>query len=328
MNGTKLDLLKILRCPTTSERLTLKSSDGTCSNVLVNESGTRSYPIINGIPRFVSGANYADNFGFQWNRFARTQLDSHTQQTISAERFWGATKWVPRDLESKWVLDVGCGAGRFTEVALSAGANVVAVDYSSAVDACKANHKGATNLHLVQADIYHLPFAHQVFDYIYCLGVLQHTPDVANAFSKLPPLLRERGRICVDFYFKRLRTSLHMKYALRPITKLVPQERLFRCIEKVVPVLLPISKRVKKIPIIGRILQRSLPIADYSGDYPLNDDQLLEWAILDTFDWLAPKHDNPQSPQQVKRMFESNGFRSFEVEHFRHLVGRSSKEAD
>ena len=62
-------------------------------------------------------------------------------------------------MNGSWVLDAGCGAGRFAEIALSSGANVVALDYSSAVNACYLNLKEHSNLHVVQGDIYALPFA-------------------------------------------------------------------------------------------------------------------------------------------------------------------------
>ena len=64
----------------------------------------------------------------------------------------------PTDLAGQWVLDAGSGAGRFAEVALQAGAEVIALDYSRAVDACYANLKHYPNLHVVQGDIYALPF--------------------------------------------------------------------------------------------------------------------------------------------------------------------------
>ena len=44
---------------------------------LIAADGAR-YPIINHIPRFVPAGGYADDFGAQWNRFPRTQLDSHS----------------------------------------------------------------------------------------------------------------------------------------------------------------------------------------------------------------------------------------------------------
>ena len=65
-----------LRCPTHNQPLTedLKCPAG-CT-----------FPIVNNIPRFVSTENYANAFGRQWNKFRKTQLDSHTGTTISRDR--------------------------------------------------------------------------------------------------------------------------------------------------------------------------------------------------------------------------------------------------
>ena len=117
----KTELLELLRCPTTGQRLTLEA-DGNNSKLIdagwmVSEDGQHRYPIRNSIPRFVPQANYADNFGMQWNYFRETQLDSHSGLSISADRFWLATGWLPADLKDQWVLDAGCGAGRFAEEA-------------------------------------------------------------------------------------------------------------------------------------------------------------------------------------------------------------------
>ena len=38
-----------------------------------------------------------------------------------------------KEIKNKLILDVGCGAGRFAEIALKAGANLIAIDYSFAV---------------------------------------------------------------------------------------------------------------------------------------------------------------------------------------------------
>ena len=75
---------------------------------------------------------------------------------------------------------------------LEAGAIVVAADYSTSVDACYENLKHHENLYIIQANIYELPFKDNSFDYIYSLGVLQHTPDVKGAFFSLPRLLKKR----------------------------------------------------------------------------------------------------------------------------------------
>lgn len=323
------ELLKLMRCPMTGQRLILEADGNNLKLIdvgwLVSEDGRHRYPIQNGIPRFVPQSNYADNFGMQWNHFRQTQLDSHSGLSISADRFWLATGWAPADLKDQWVLDVGCGAGRFAEVALKAGAKLVALDYSSAVDACYANLKHYPNLHVVQGDIYSLPFALGEFPLVYSLGVLQHTPDVAKAFAALPPMVGEGGKLCADFYWKRFRTLLHAKYLFRPFTKRMAQPKLFSLLERWVPILLAVSQTLGCVPLIGQVLKRLVPVADYTGIFQLSEQQLKEWALLDTFDMLAPTYDNPQSAATVKRWFEEAKLLDIEVGHWGHLVGRGKK---
>jgi SAM-dependent methyltransferase len=319
----------MLRCPRTQQTLRLENPEADAGEIrqgcLVSADGAHRYSIRDGVPRFVPESNYADNFGMQWNHFSCTQLDSHSGHPISAKRFWAATGWRADDMRGRWVLDVGCGSGRFAEVALSGGAQVIALDYSSAVDACYRNLGGYPNIHVVQGDIYALPLAPASFSFVYSLGVLQHTPDVAGAFKALPPMLSDAGRLCVDFYWKRLRTMLHTKYVLRPVTTRMSQQRLFQLLVETVPTMLAVSQACGRVPLLGRFLQRMVPVADYTNRYPLNEQQLREWAVLDTFDWLAPRYDNPQTAPTVTAWLRDAGLVDVEVFHEGHLVARGHK---
>src|SRR5262249_31420532 len=160
------------------------------------------------------------------------------------ERFAFSTGWPLDGLAGRKVLDVGCGAGRFAEVAIGTGAEVVALDYSSAVDACRKNLGPHPLLNVVQGDIYRLPFRPGAFDDVYCLGVLQHTPDVERSFMSLPAQLRTGGRLAVDVYPALLLNVLWPKYWLRPLTKRLPQPTLFKLVKLMVRVLLPVSRLV------------------------------------------------------------------------------------
>ncbi len=297
------------------------------SGLLVTADGAQRYPIRNFVPRFVPESNYADNFGMQWNKFSRTQLDSYSGHPISAQRFWHATGWKPGDLAGRRVLDLGCGAGRFAEAALAAGAVVVALDYSTAGDACYANLGHHENLLVVQGDIYALPFAKGEFPFVYSLGVLQHTPDVAQAFAALPPMVCPGGALCVDFYERSWKSSLLPKYWLRPVTKRMSKAQLFALLQRLVPKLLPLSRAVGKVPKIGGQLRRLVPVANYVGELPLDDQQQLEWSLLDTFDWLAPAYDQPQTAATVRGWLESAGMQQIEVLKAGHLVGRAQAAA-
>lgn len=282
------------------------------------------FPVRDGVPRFVPEDNYATNFGFQWNRFSRTQLDSSTGVPISRDRFVRETGWSNAMLTGKRVLDVGCGAGRFAEVALAAGATVIAVDYSTAVDACRANLPHP-NLHVIQADIYALPFAPASFDYVYSLGVVQHTPDVERAVKALAEPLKAGGELVVDVYQKHWKGWLHPRVWLRPITTRMDGATLFKAVERRAPGLLKISQAVGRIPVLGRHLRRFVPVANYEGQLPLSPRQLEEWAILDTYDWLAPRFDQPQTAEALREWLLDSGLTDVKVFKSDHLTARGRK---
>ena len=103
---------------------------------LRDASGSR-FPVVRGIPRICDPDNYASNFGVQWNKFDRTQLDLSTEGlALNCDRLFKETGWSARDLAGQDILEVGSGAGRFTRVLLAeTQARVWSVDYSDAVDA-------------------------------------------------------------------------------------------------------------------------------------------------------------------------------------------------
>ncbi len=91
----------------------------------------REYPIRDGVPRLVPNQGYTSNFtACKWNTFKKTQLDSALGLPLTFNRFWNNTKWKPRELYGKNVLEAGSGAGRFTEVLLEAGVKLCSIDLS------------------------------------------------------------------------------------------------------------------------------------------------------------------------------------------------------
>jgi SAM-dependent methyltransferase len=325
----KRNLLDILCCPQCRVQLEPIAENNCDAEIetgkLRCQKCSREYPIVNNVPRFVPTDNYSSSFGKQWNLYRQSQLDSHSGHQISRDRFFSFTGWNPAELKGKLVLDVGCGAGRFAEIALSCGARVVAVDYSSAADACWENHRKSADFDAIQGDIYRLPFKPGSFDYVYCLGVLQHTPDVRRAFLALPEQLRENGRLAVDVYPKLWRNIFWSKYWLRPATKRMNHDRLLKLVHFLVNTFLPVSLAVSRIPVLGQKIKYLLPIANYGGVYPLTPEQIKEWALLDTFDMLAPAHDHPQTADTLSSWFAEARLENVEVFRKGFFVGRGSK---
>ena len=86
--------------------------------------------------------------------------------------------------------------------------------------------------------------------------------------------------------------------------------------------MLLVSQRLGRIPRIGRLLVRAMPVADYTGIYPLDQLQLKEWALLDTFDWLSPAYDQPQRREAVTEWIEAGGFSRVDVRKAGFMVVR------
>jgi hypothetical protein len=117
-----------------------------------------------------------------------------------------------------------------------------------------------------------------------------------------------------------------MKYLFRPITKKMDKIRLFTLIEKATPIMLAFSNLLIKIPIFGKAFSRLIPVANYKGIYNLSNDALLQWAILDTYDWFSPTYDNPQTPKELMKWFVAKELVDIEIFHEGHLVARGIKK--
>lgn len=283
------------------------------SNVYADKEGNL-FPIVNGAVRIVKDTNYTESFGFQWNKFQKTQIDREAKTAQhSKERFFAESGWDKEDLTGKNVLEVGSGAGRFSQVVLEhTKATLYSVDYSDAVTAnFKNNGHHGDRFHLFQASVYDMPFPDNSFDKVFCFGVLQHTPDFKKSVKALIDKAKPGAEVVVDFYpIKGWWTKIHAKYIWRPFTKRMSHEKLLRVIEKNAGWLTKTYFFFEKIK-LGKIVNRFLPICDIKGTLPANlsKEELREWVILDTFDMFSPEHDHPQRISTVKKWFEEFGMK-------------------
>lgn len=223
-------LLQWLICPSCRDELTLQIYLKEIDEIVEGRLQCRCseiYPIIDSIPRMLCGSfkqelkqlyadffqKYSDllpahlhsgdqeksnkkkqtmdRFGYEWNNFSDYNCDNF-------ERF---TAPLPAEFfDGKLCLDVGCGAGRHAELACERGAEIIAIDLSSSVDAAKCNNEGNERIHIVQADIYNLPFRSGIFNIIYSLGVIQHLPEPEKGYQALLPFLTKGGSLFIWVY--------------------------------------------------------------------------------------------------------------------------------
>jgi SAM-dependent methyltransferase len=274
------------------------------------------FPITNGVLRFVESQGYAGNFGFEWGKYARTQLDGEISN-LSERQFIESTGFSPAELQGKWVLDIGCGMGRFADVASRWGANVVGIDLSLAADVAARNLCSRDNVWICQASVLNLPFLEQSFDYIYSIGVLHHTPDCEQSFKCLPKLLKPGGSIAIWLYSAYVRWYRMSDVYRKLTTKLSPKSLHALCVA--IDPLYYIHRGLRWIPGIGSVLSGALSYA-----VPMNMNPSREWRLLDTFDWYSPVYQSKHTYEEVFRWFEDCGLEDLHV-LYRPIAVRGTK---
>lgn len=202
----KEKLLDLLACPVCGGDLFVsheskREEKEIIEGLLTCRKSSHEYKIVRGVPRFADlskieqdKADTAENFGWQWTHF--TQED-----TKYNEQFSGWLQPVRKEFfEDKIILEGGCGKGRHTKLAAEWGAKeIVGVDLSAAVETAFRLTKNLPNAHVVQADIFKLPFR-KAFDYAFSVGVLHHTPDPKAAFVSLASKVKKGGHISAWIY--------------------------------------------------------------------------------------------------------------------------------
>ncbi len=262
------------------------------------------FPVIRGVPRFTTSDNYADAFGWQWQTFRTSQLDSRTGTTITRDRLSRCLGGDLAALAGRRVLDAGCGAGRFSEVLLDAGAHVFAVDISTAVEAAHINFGADRRFFVCQSDILAIPVAARSFDVVLCLGVIQHTPDPERTIAALAEYVRPGGLLIIDHYSTGYPLTFSRR-ALRAVLLRLPRPLASRLAVAMAALLLIAHKWFwhadAKSGRTRRLLARWSPLVDYYDSYPqLARSVLAEWAVLDTHDTLMDVFKHLRSEDEIR----------------------------
>ncbi len=305
-----------LRCPTHGAKFQLiPAASGPTEPSLQGDCGC-VFPVHDGIPRFVSGEGHAESFGLQWNAFRRTQLDSHSGSPVSRNRLTRCFGGSLESVRGASVLEAGCGAGRFTEVLLDAGARVFAFDLSNGVEANAANCGDRPGYFVCQADATALPVARESFDFVVALGMVQHTPSPEATIAVLAGALRPGGILVVDHYrslrfWSQLLNPLRPRTILRTLLLRLDPHLAFRVTDAIVDLLLPIHRMLwRRGLLVGglrAVWRRVSPVFDYYDSFPELGDALAEWARLDTHDGLTDRHKHLRTPEEIEAALRATG---------------------
>jgi 2-polyprenyl-3-methyl-5-hydroxy-6-metoxy-1,4-benzoquinol methylase len=272
---------------------------------LISDKG-ESFPVIENIPRFTGLDNYANAFGLQWKSFAKIQLDSYNGSTISRDRLERCLGTPLEQLKDKNILEVGCGAGRFTEHLVKSGAHVHAVDLSMAVEVNAANIGNVSNYRVAQADVYKLPFPAESFDTVFCIGVIQHTPSPEKTIDHLWKMVKPGGWLIIDHY------TFDWMYLLKPILfyrfflKRMKPEKSKAIVERIVKFYFPLHWKYRNSRIATALLNRISPCYVYIKNFPAMDyDFHFNLTRLDTYDGLTDYYKHLRSKSEIEKILSA-----------------------
>jgi SAM-dependent methyltransferase len=214
------------------------SSDGQhiMEGVLRSSNPAVWYPILNGVPSFLTGSMQPDlsdfcachglerpvavasraesreqaktneTFSHKWRRFKQYGLEPEHKEFLFG---WYCKKLGVPDLDAlkafyagkKRVLEVGPGSGFNTRfIAENCPGDVFALDVSDAAFTTFENTSHLENCCIVQADLMDAPFADETFDFIIADGVLHHTPNTRAAVAALYKKLKPGGQFFFYVY--------------------------------------------------------------------------------------------------------------------------------
>jgi SAM-dependent methyltransferase len=240
----------------------------------------------------------------QWKAFSRDRLT----------RCLGGSLDV---IDGKSVLEVGCGAGRFTEVMLEAGARVFACDLSEAVEANYENCLHWPDYFVCQADLRQLPVRPNSFDVVVCLGVIQHTPSPEETIKTLAQHVRPGGLLAIDHYTHNYPRNFLQRNLRRLLIRL-PARFAKPLALALARTLLPVHRLTWKDPGRFRRLRACLlhhsPLIDYHDAYSRLGERLLsEWSVLDTHDSLTDYYKHFRTADEIEAALRSCGLVNLEV---------------
>lgn len=280
----KPELLKVLRHPDDGSSFSL-SADG---QTLISTTG-KSVPVIHGIPRFVSD-EHLESFGLQWTRY-EVAHDDEDRATFQAK-----TGLKLDQLKGLKILDAGCGGGRYCRVAGEAGAEVIGVDHSRAVNKAQQLCAHLPHVSFVQGDLKHLPFEPESFDFAFSIGVMHHDADTRKVFDAVSRFVKPGGRYSVWLYRRNQWWQELINDVLRKRTIPMEPAKLERWCQW--------GAWLGGVPVVNKTLNKVINFSAHPH---------YENRVCDTFDWYAPQYQYHHTVKELSQWFEEAGFHHLTV---------------
>jgi len=228
--------------------------------------------------------------------------------------------------KNTYVLDMGCGSGRFSRYLSSRVHFIEAMDPSEAIWAAEKLMCSIDNVRIINASADSIPFADNTFDLVMSIGVLHHIPDTQLAMKNCVSKVKPGGHFFVYLYYNldnrgfAFRLLFKFVSLIRKFISSLPSGlKKFMCDLLAILIYLPVISAGKLLDKIGfKQMAKKLPLSYYQ-------DKSFFIIRNDTLDRFGTSLEHRFSKAEILVMMESCGLtniRFSENKPYWHVIGK------
>lgn len=263
-----------------------------------------------------------ETFGEEWLKF---NTFSEKDILVAGNEYFDILneKVINKD---SYILDIGCGTGRWSKYLSSKVGFIEAIDPSNAVFAANKLLENINNIRITKASVDNIPFEDNTFDFAMSIGVLHHIPDTQQAMKDAVKKVKIGGYFYCYLYYNLESRGFIFKNLFALSTKVRNKvSKMKSNNKKIVCDLIAIFFYMPFV-IMTRILNL-FSLDKISKKIPLNDYSNKSFFIIrnDALDRFGTTLEQRFSKKQVIEMMENSGLKEIIVSNgspFYHAIGK------
>jgi ubiquinone/menaquinone biosynthesis C-methylase UbiE len=139
-----------------------------------------------------------NDFGEEWKKFSVHNDESVRE--LRKEYFDIIDETIVN--KNTYMIDIGCGSGRWTEYFADKAGFIEAIDPSDAVHVASKMLSNQPTVRITKASVDTIPWDDETFDFGMSIGVLHHIPDTAKAMTACVKKIKKGGHFYVYLYYR------------------------------------------------------------------------------------------------------------------------------
>lgn len=263
-------------------------------------------------------------------RMSNSIITKHKQQGKQDEWYWQWSHhqseteflffdWIaPRTLEDfrdKRVFDAGCGGGHHIQLVAPVAKHVTGMDLNAASVASQ-RLTNFSNVRIIEGDIAGYQTT-ELFDLVYCVGVIQHTDKPDETFDNLKRLCKSGGLLIIWCYSRE--GNELVRKVIEPIRKMFLRRMSRRAVE-VISYLVTVALYVP----IYTLYQLPLPMLPFYKYFQNFRKMSFYRNMLNVFDKLNAPQTEFISRARIEKWFNQNDFEDVAITAYKDVSWRGS----